>query len=551
MIRAFFTAWSAFFLCALLFTAGHTHITDEEITLAAALALAWPGHSVAAVNELLLAAPPLPALTARPYPYGLLPLLGTAATLRLLVPVPALIAGHARDLGLLLTILLFPALITVLFWFCYHRPYRVTHLPRAEHATPLHRSITAAMAGGLLAVLLFVTGCLWLPLFLLPALLFGLTAACLHHVALRAGLSARRALALPLLACVCSSLLVWSDTIKDEVYVTAALAGTLAAWAAARPRLAALTLALAVLAKPAVIVAAVPLAWAARERRHRLLALLALIAAGALVAAGNIAVSGTLRGGYPAALPSGDPAGFIFPVWPGLAGHLLSPLRSIFIYNPFLLPVIPVIIRRLRRRTITRLESCSLLGALAYLLLISAWTGWEGEVGYANRLALPVVLLAAVMLPQALRTLSRPAVIGLGLLGLLSNLPGSAWDYANWYQPPEQQRVLVQEIRPQPLAPAAFTQTAEMAFLAGRALFVDFPRQYQYVPAAPVPYLPLEYHFWLNKPDLWPVYLAYTSGGPRIFAARGAPAAAFLPWLALLALCLLLLRRLWRFPSPA
>ncbi len=550
MIRAFFTTWSAFFLCAILFTAGHTHITDEEITLAAARSLAWPDHSVAAVNDLLLAAPPLPDLHLRPYHYGLLPLLGTAATLRWLVPIPSLLVSLARESSLLFACLLIPAIVTGLFWFCYHQPQRVTHLPRAErHSPPRLRRMAAVAAGSLLTLLLLVAGCLWLPLFLLPALLFGLTAACLHHYALRAGLSPRRALAMALLVCACSSLLVWSDTIKDEVYLTAALAGTLTAYAAARPRLAALTLALAILAKPASLVACLFLAGAAPERKHRVLALLALAATTAVVVTGNVARFGTMHG-YQPLLATGVPQNFSFPVSLGLAGHLFSPLRSIFVYNPFLLLVVPVIIRRLRARTVSRLETCALLGAFAYLLLISAWTGWEGEVGYANRLALPVVLLAAVMLPQALRMLSRPAIIGIGLLGLLVNLPGSAWDYANWYQMPEQQRELVQEIRPQPLAPAAFTQTGTMFALACRALFLDLPRQHNYVPAEPTAYLPLEYHFWLNKPDLWPVYLAYTSGGARVFAAPGALAAAFLPWLALLALCLLLLRRLWHF-SPS
>lgn len=392
-----------------------------------------------------------------------------------------------------------------------------------------------------------------MPLIPLHLLLFGLTAACCHYLAAPAGLSPGRALVVALLAGAASSLLVWSEFIKDEIYVVAALAGALAAFTARRPQLAALCLALAVLAKPAALVAALPLAFAARARRHVLLALLALGGAAAIVAADNVIRFGSLRGGYPLVLPNGDAVGFSFPVWLGLAGHLFSPLRSIFLYNPFLLIVLPVAITRFRQRTATRLELCATLGALAYLLLISAWTGWEGEVGYANRLALPVIILGVMFLPAAVKTASRGMLLLLLIFGFLINLPGTAWDFVNYYQLPERQHALVFAIRRQPMSAAAFRQTGEMLTLGGRALLAGIPRLTALTRPAPAL---REYNFWLDKPDLWPVHLFLLPGSPPPPAAalRQHLAMFMLAWLANGALFLLLSARLCRRPavtSPA
>lgn len=543
-MRVFLLVTLCFFALAFFFYSGHTHLTDEDITIATARQL-LPHHQTYA--------PPDP-VNAISYHYGLLPLAGTIVTIIL---SSHKVAGYLILPAILLPVfsLLYLAGLPVRYFF-YGKPTAAgVVIPAKAIIWKILILLFSAVIPCVCLILLEAHG--KLPLHLL---LFGITAACCHYLAQRAGLSSRRALVVVLLACAASSLLVWSEFIKDEIYGVAALTGALAATAAARPRLAASCLALMVLAKPALLVAALPLAFAARGRRAIGIALLALIAAVALVAADNFRRFGMFTGGYQSLLPTSQPQNFSFPVWLGLTGHLFSPLRSIFLYNPFLLLVLPVAVTRLRRRSITRLELCAAAGALAYLLLISAWTGWEGEVGYANRLALPSIMLGVIFLPGAVKTTSRSALLLVLILGFFINLPGVAWDFANYYQLPEHQRELVFAIRPQPLSSAAFRQTGEMFTLGYRALLTGFPRLLTDNPftSASDARLMIEYHSWLAKPDLWPVYVlsvADSFGSP----ARLPPDTAerqhlvlllLLPWLASGVLFMLLLCHLWRLPQP-
>jgi len=550
MTRPFLLAWLGFSLLALLFYSGHRHLTDEDITFAAARAL-QPQSSLNYDDDIGLVANP--SLAAR-YHYGLLTLWGTAVTM-FVSPWLAMLAL----LGVMATVYVLPWLLIVLplGLLLYRRWFSAEAAARIARRLP--RQLTALLASLAVAwtlALLFASFHL-MPLHLL---LFGVTAACCHQLALRAGCTPRRALAAALLACASSSLLVWSEFIKDEIYGVAALAGALTAFAAARPHVAALCLVLALFAKPALIVATLPLAFAGGKRCQTLLCLFAVLAAAGAIGTHNLVRFGAMAGGYQQLLPTGQPQNFSFPVWLGLAGHLFSPLRSIFLYNPFLLLVLPVAIARCRRRAATRLEWCAAIGALAYLLLISAWTGWEGEVGYANRLALPAVMLGIVFLPAAVRTASRTLLLLLLLAGFLINLPGSAWDFVNYYQLPERQQALVFAVRQAPLSPPAFQQAGEMLALGYQALFTAVPRLLSESPAmtsAPSVSTPLEYHFWLGYPDLWPVYLFWVPDGfplaqPAAGLGRRWPG-LLLPWCLWCALCLTCLwfcHRLRRLPPP-
>ena len=113
---------------------------------------------------------------------------------------------------------------------------------------------------------------------------------------------------------------------------------------------------------------------------------------------------------------------FGMPLLKGLQGHLLSPGKSVFIYAPWLLLVLPACLsRRVRQRM--GLFSWGLLATVVlHLLIYSAHTFWAGAFGWGVRFH--VFLMPLVMVPIAIwvdgLSLRRAGRIGLTALATVS-----------------------------------------------------------------------------------------------------------------------------------
>lgn len=118
---------------------------------------------------------------------------------------------------------------------------------------------------------------------------------------------------------------------------------------------------------------------------------------------------------------SGYEPGLRFAPWEAWLGFLVSPGRSVFLYNPLLLLAIPgavMLARRLRRETV-------LLGAVSvgHAFVYGFWHEWHAGQSLGPRYLLPALpLLTLLVLPvlsRMDRTRWRWAVVGLGGLGFL------------------------------------------------------------------------------------------------------------------------------------
>jgi hypothetical protein len=120
----------------------------------------------------------------------------------------------------------------------------------------------------------------------------------------------------------------------------------------------------------------------------------------ALVVAYHLAVFGNLGGGYELTIRKAPPALRNFPLWPGIAGQLVSPGKGLFFYCPFLLFLL-FHYRRALAEPYRLLAICLTVGA-ATLPLIYAKTDWTGGWSYGPRYStdmLPILvwLLAPVV----------------------------------------------------------------------------------------------------------------------------------------------------------
>ena len=78
--------------------------------------------------------------------------------------------------------------------------------------------------------------------------------------------------------------------------------------------------------------------------------------------------------------------GFTTPLWVGLAGHLATPGKSIFLYNPFLLIVLIGFYDFIRAKP----QEAFLVGLffICHLLIYSKWDSWMGGMAWGSRFLL-------------------------------------------------------------------------------------------------------------------------------------------------------------------
>jgi hypothetical protein len=125
---------------------------------------------------------------------------------------------------------------------------------------------------------------------------------------------------------------------------------------------------------------------------------------------------------------------FSTPLLTGLEGLLLSPGKSLFVYNPFLLLAVPGAVALWRRdRAATALLVVLLV---ARVLLYARWSDWAGGVSWGPRFLMPAVGPLALLavygvsrifrLPLALRVPGAVAVAALVVLGGVVNV-ASVW----------------------------------------------------------------------------------------------------------------------------
>jgi hypothetical protein len=81
-----------------------------------------------------------------------------------------------------------------------------------------------------------------------------------------------------------------------------------------------------------------------------------------------------------------------------LAGILISPSKSIFLYSPSLLLCLPLLLRVLRRKR--EFGIALLLGIFGFLGMTCMYEAWHGDMGWGPRYVLPCVALAGLALAE-------------------------------------------------------------------------------------------------------------------------------------------------------
>ncbi len=113
---------------------------------------------------------------------------------------------------------------------------------------------------------------------------------------------------------------------------------------------------------------------------------------------------------------TGYEPGFGRAPWEALLGYLISPSRSVFLFNPVLLLAIPGawwLARRARRDVLL------IVGLiLAQVGIYSVWWAWDGGASLGPRFLVPAIPLAILLVTPILeRPHWRPALLALALLG--------------------------------------------------------------------------------------------------------------------------------------
>lgn len=130
----------------------------------------------------------------------------------------------------------------------------------------------------------------------------------------------------------------------------------------------------------------------------------------ALVVAYNVGVTGSLAGGYGTVEAPGF---FEHPIGSGLAGLLLSPMRGLLVFSPFLLFVPLGLVVRLRPPG-TRVLAALLAAAVVAQLVLYAKADWRAGASWGPRWltdVLPVLMWMLAPVPLLLRTPARVALV--------------------------------------------------------------------------------------------------------------------------------------------
>ncbi|GIK39162.1 MAG: hypothetical protein BroJett011_29950 [Chloroflexota bacterium] len=124
---------------------------------------------------------------------------------------------------------------------------------------------------------------------------------------------------------------------------------------------------------------------------------------------------------------TGYEAGFTTPVWLGVAGFIISPYKSIFLYTP-LLVLIPFVVKQTWRRHPLEVYLITAV-FISQALVFAAWHDWGGGDSWGPRFLMPASGLALfLLLPfiqqafQSNRWRWRASLILFGLLSLLLQL---------------------------------------------------------------------------------------------------------------------------------
>jgi hypothetical protein len=146
----------------------------------------------------------------------------------------------------------------------------------------------------------------------------------------------------------------------------------------------------------------------------------------ALAFAYNLAVGGNLAGGYGTAA---SPSFLAHPLWSGLAGLLVSPMRGLLVFSPFLLFLPLGLARRLREPSTHRFALLLGAGVLAQLVLY-AKADWRMGFAWGPRWQtdmLPILLWMLAPAVLALRPLARAALVATMVASIAIQAIGAFW----------------------------------------------------------------------------------------------------------------------------
>ncbi len=150
-----------------------------------------------------------------------------------------------------------------------------------------------------------------------------------------------------------------------------------------------------------LLLAGAPLAnWRQTLRHNRPWLRAVLFAMPVLLALSVFAWYNMWRFGNPLHTGYGANEGFIVPLWEGLAGLLLSPGKSAFLYLPLLLLLLPFAPRLLRRLPAEGTLMLALL--LGHVLLYATWWIWWGGWNWGVRFLIPAWAFAVLALGDGL-----------------------------------------------------------------------------------------------------------------------------------------------------
>lgn len=108
--------------------------------------------------------------------------------------------------------------------------------------------------------------------------------------------------------------------------------------------------------------------------------------------------------GFVTLVQDGRP-GFSLPWWVGVYGLLFSAGKSVFLYNPILIPALVCLGPFMARRRAEGLLFSAL--CLAFLAFYAKWWAWHGDICWGPRYLVPVLPLAMAPLAEALAGWSR------------------------------------------------------------------------------------------------------------------------------------------------